>query len=138
MYINCYTDGPKISNISNQQDITEGNNLLVSTIVDANPVPKLVWWTKQNDANFRYDGFVLRITNINRKSSGNYSCYVMNTLAPSGMSEINITTQHTIFVNVVCKSKYGVFGEHFGTCLSYLYCGFIIISCIPNSVDFGS
>ncbi|XP_063416734.1 muscle, skeletal receptor tyrosine-protein kinase-like [Mytilus trossulus] len=95
--------GPVISNISNQQDIKEGNNLIVSPIVDANPVPKLVWWTKQNDPIFRYDGFVLRINNINRKSSGNYSCYVMNTLAPSGMSEINRTTQQTFSVNVVFK-----------------------------------
>lgn len=96
-----------ISNISNQHDITEGNNLIVSPIVDANPVSKLVWWTKQNDANFRYDGFVLIINNINRKSSGNYSCNVMNTLTPSGMSEINKTTHQKFSVNVqsrvVCK-----------------------------------
>ncbi|XP_063442035.1 hemicentin-1-like [Mytilus trossulus] len=95
--------GPMISNISNQHDITEGNNLIVSPIVDANPVPKFVWWTKQNDANFRYEHFVLIINNINRKSSGNYSCYVMNTLSPSGMSEINITAQQTFSVNVVFK-----------------------------------
>ncbi|XP_076110544.1 limbic system-associated membrane protein-like [Mytilus galloprovincialis] len=95
--------GPIISNISNQHDITEGNNLIVSPIVDANPVSKLVWWTKQNDANFRYDGSVLRINNINKNASGNYSCYVMNTLAPSGMSQINKTTHQTFSVNVVFK-----------------------------------
>ncbi|CAC5384794.1 unnamed protein product [Mytilus coruscus] len=93
--------GPMISNISNQYDITEGNNLVVSPIVDANPASKLVWWTKQNDENFRYDGFVLRINNIDRKSSGNYSCYVMNTLAPFGMAEINRTTHQTFYINVV-------------------------------------
>ncbi|XP_076109165.1 limbic system-associated membrane protein-like [Mytilus galloprovincialis] len=95
--------GPMISNISNQHDITEGNNLIVSPIVDSNPVYKLVWWTKQNNADFRYDGFVLRLISINRTSSGNYTCYVMNTLAPSGMPEINKTTHQTFSVNVEFK-----------------------------------
>ncbi|VDH97102.1 Hypothetical predicted protein [Mytilus galloprovincialis] len=95
--------GPMISNISNQHIIVEGNNLIVSPVVDANPVSKFVWWTKQNDADFRYDDYVLRINNINRKSSGNYSYYVMNTLTPSGMSDINKTTHQTFSVNVVFK-----------------------------------
>ncbi|CAC5360968.1 unnamed protein product [Mytilus coruscus] len=94
---------PLISNVSKNQNIIEGNNLEVSPIVDANPVAKLVWWTRQNDATFKYVGSVLKINNIYRTSSGNYSCYVMNTLTPSGMATINRTTHKTFYVDVVFK-----------------------------------
>ncbi|CAC5421801.1 HMCN [Mytilus coruscus] len=95
--------GPLISNISKHQDIIEGQNLIVFPIVDSNPVARLIWWTRQNGANFRYDGYVLRINTIQRTSSGNYACYVMNTLTPSGMNEINRTTRETFYVNVEFK-----------------------------------
>lgn len=101
-----YTDGPFISNITQHQNIVEGHNLEVTPIVDANPVAKLIWWTRQNDANFIYVGSVLRINNITRMYSGNYSCYVLNTFTPSGMDEINSTSQNMFYVNVVCKYMY--------------------------------
>ncbi|CAC5421802.1 unnamed protein product [Mytilus coruscus] len=105
--------GPLISNISKHQDIIEGQNLIVFPIVDSNPVARLIWWTRQNGANFRYDGYVLRINTIQRTSSGNYACYVMNTLTPSGMNEINRTTRETFYVNVESRNTAGVFSRRF-------------------------
>ncbi|VDI63056.1 Hypothetical predicted protein [Mytilus galloprovincialis] len=95
--------GPQLSNIVNQYDIIEGDNLIVSPMVDSTPVHGLIWWTKQNDTNFRHDSFVLKINQINRTSSDNYTCYVMNTITPSGMAKMNKTTQKTFYVSVQFK-----------------------------------
>ncbi|XP_063441913.1 neural cell adhesion molecule L1.1-like [Mytilus trossulus] len=95
--------GPHLSNIVNQYDIVEGDNLIVSPLVDSNPVHGLIWWTRQNDTNFRHDSSVLEINRINRTSSDNYTCYVMNTITPSGMAEMNKTTKKTFYVNVQFK-----------------------------------
>ncbi|XP_052063365.1 B-cell receptor CD22-like isoform X2 [Mytilus californianus] len=95
--------GPQLTNIVNHYDIIEGDNLIVSPMVDSNPVGELILWTRQNDANFRYNSSVLKINKINRTSSDNYTCYVMNTISPSGMAEMTRTTQKTFYVNVQFK-----------------------------------
>ncbi|XP_071174749.1 cell adhesion molecule Dscam1-like [Mytilus edulis] len=95
--------GPQLLNIVNQYDIMEGDDLIVSPLVDSNPVHGLIWWTRQNDTNFRHDSSELKINKINRTSSDNYTCYAMNTITPSGMAEMNKITQKTFYVNVQFK-----------------------------------
>lgn len=82
-------------------------------MVDSKPVHGLIWWTRQNDTNFRHDSFVLKINQINRTSSDNYTCYVMNTITPSGMAEMNKTTQKTFYVSVQCKCSFKIIKEFF-------------------------
>ncbi|VDI07194.1 Hypothetical predicted protein [Mytilus galloprovincialis] len=74
---------PAISEIQDH-NVTEGNDLQIYPVIDANPQPALLWWTSQN--NFTYYGNNLTITNVQRNSSGNYTCHVMNTLTPTGKS----------------------------------------------------
>lgn len=75
----------------------------MTPVVDAYPGVALVWWTTTNDTKSRYDGAVLTLNNIHRTLSGYYTCYVMNTLTPSGMSAINRKTWKTFYVNVQCE-----------------------------------
>lgn len=84
-------------------DITEGNNLTITPIIDANPYPVFVWWTHQNGDSFRYNDLNLTISNIQRNSSGNYTCHAMNTITASGHLPLNRTSEETFYVNVQCK-----------------------------------
>ncbi|XP_076107186.1 hemicentin-1-like isoform X2 [Mytilus galloprovincialis] len=88
---------PVISDIPDY-NVTEGNDIKLCPVIDANPQPKLLWWTRQHD--FIYYGSNLTIKNIQRNSSGNYTCHVMNTLTPSGKSPQNRTSQKMFYVNV--------------------------------------
>ncbi|CAC5419492.1 unnamed protein product [Mytilus coruscus] len=81
-------------------NVTEGNDLKIYPVIDANPQPSLLWWTSQNEPDFIYNGNNLTITNIQRNSSGNYTCHVMNILTPSGMSPQNRNSQKMFYVNV--------------------------------------
>ncbi|XP_063448060.1 B-cell receptor CD22-like [Mytilus trossulus] len=88
---------PAISEIQDY-NITEGHDLQIYPVIDANPEPTLLWWTSQNS--FTYYGNSLTFTNVQRNSSGNYTCHVMNTLSPSGKSQQNRTSQNMFNVNV--------------------------------------
>ncbi|CAG2232452.1 unnamed protein product [Mytilus edulis] len=82
--------GPQLSNIVNQYVIMEEDDLIVSPLVDSNPVHGLIWWTRQNDTNFRHDSSELKINQINRTS----------------VTTTPVTRYHTTSLEyVVCKRK---------------------------------
>lgn len=96
------SDGPLISNISNQEDIVEGQDLIIYPVVHSNPAHNVVWWTRQHDANLKYGRLVFIINKIQRNDSDNYTCHVMNTLKPSGLDSMNTTSEWIVYVNVQC------------------------------------
>ncbi|XP_052074677.1 B-cell receptor CD22-like [Mytilus californianus] len=81
-------------------NIEAGKTLTVTPTIDANPAPTAIWWTRENDISFIYHGLNLKITNIHKRDSNNYTCHVMNTLTPSGLSAQNITSITVFNINV--------------------------------------
>ncbi|VDI70101.1 Hypothetical predicted protein [Mytilus galloprovincialis] len=88
-------DEPVIS-VIHGNNITEGQTLYISPIIDSYPSPTYIWWTRQNDDSFLHIGTPLQIYNIQTKDSDNYTCIVMNTLTPSGLPSQN-RTSHRVF-----------------------------------------
>lgn len=84
-------------------NIEAGRTLTVTPSIDANPVPTSIWWTRQNNFRFIYHGLNLKITNIHTRDSDNYTCHVMNTLTPSGLSAQNRTSIKVFNINVQSK-----------------------------------
>ncbi|XP_063448058.1 uncharacterized protein LOC134727607 [Mytilus trossulus] len=90
---------PVISGIQDY-NIKAGRTLNVTPTVDAYPPPTSIWWTRQNDIKFVHFGWNLTIINIQEKDSDNYTCHVMNTLTPSGLSAQNRTSITFFNINV--------------------------------------
>ncbi|CAC5419490.1 unnamed protein product [Mytilus coruscus] len=91
--------GPVISRLQDH-NIEAGKTLTVTPSVDANPPSTTIWWTRQNNISFIYYGLNLTIINIHQRDSDNYTCYVMNTVTPSGLSAQNKTSKTVLNINV--------------------------------------
>ena len=88
---------PLVSNLT-QQDIIEGRNLSVTCLsIPGNPNNTSFSWTGVN--NFKNDGKILNLENINRNSSGNYKCTAENTYSDGTKGN----DSQTMVVNVLCK-----------------------------------
>lgn len=98
------SDKPVISG-SPDHYIEEGSTLKLSPTIDANPSPTFIWWNRENDTSFIYNGDPLIIKNIQQIDSGIYIVHVMNTLSPSGLAERNLTSQKMYNINVTGKLK---------------------------------
>lgn len=95
-------DPPVIFNITDHT-IKEGSILHITSTIDANPKPISVWWTRQNDSSFKYNGMNLTVNNIQRESSDYYICHAMNMITTSSHSIQNRTAEKIFKVNVLCK-----------------------------------
>lgn len=65
------------------KDLEEGENLLVTCNVTANPAPRTIEWYKIDDESFRQSGDILRINSVTATNQGNYVCKAVNFLAPT-------------------------------------------------------
>ncbi|XP_062602889.1 immunoglobulin superfamily member 10-like, partial [Saccostrea cucullata] len=87
---------PSVSSLSNHT-ILEGEDLLVTCNVTAgHPRSFVVFWTKADNPNFRFNGTTLIIYRIQRTSSGTYRCTAENYYNYLGKG----TSSQTMFVNV--------------------------------------
>lgn len=102
-----YTDPPTIKTLS-QQDIVEGRALLVTCqAVSGNPNSTTFYWTKVDNPGFRHNGSTLHIPNIQRTSSGTYTCSAENNYS----NKENGSDSQSMDVNVLCE----IFFYYFGT-----------------------
>ncbi|CAG2225744.1 unnamed protein product [Mytilus edulis] len=81
-------------------NIIEGNTLYITPFIDANPNAMSVWWTRQNDTSYIYNGMNLTISNIQRDYGDYYKCNAMNTITIPSQSTQNKTTEMLFKVNV--------------------------------------
>ncbi|VDI60502.1 Hypothetical predicted protein [Mytilus galloprovincialis] len=101
-------DEPVISGIQDY-NIEAGRTPNVTPTVDAYPLPSSIWWTRQNDIKFIYYGLNLTIINIQERDSDKYTCHVMNTLTPSGLSAQNRTSKAVLSINAQKNSNSKVY-----------------------------
>ncbi|XP_052712702.1 uncharacterized protein LOC128186825 isoform X4 [Crassostrea angulata] len=74
----CNQFPPKVKRLS-QQDIIEGRNLSVTCqATPGNPNSTTFYWTKVDNPGFSQKGSILQILNIQRNSSGTYTCTAEN------------------------------------------------------------
>lgn len=97
-----FVDPPVIIDIPDY-NITEGSILHINPTIDANPHPIAVWWTRQNDTSYIYNGMNLTISNIQRDYGDYYKCNAMNTINIPSQPTQNKTTEMLFKVNVQCK-----------------------------------
>lgn len=90
-------------NALSQQNITEGRNLSVTCqATPGNPSSTNVYWTKEDDQVFKQTEGTLKFPNINRISSGTYSCTAENIYSNGEMG----THIQSMVINVLCKYRY--------------------------------
>lgn len=83
-----------------QQHMIEGENLSVACLATpGNPRPTTVYWTKEEDPEFRQNGSILQLNSIQRNSSGTFKCTAENLYYDE---ERGIHSQ-SLVVNVQCK-----------------------------------
>ncbi|XP_052074122.1 B-cell receptor CD22-like [Mytilus californianus] len=90
-------------------NITEGKTLNITPIIDSNPSPTYIWWTRQKDDSYLHIGTPLKIYDIQTKDSDNYTCHVMNIIKPSGLPSQNRTSQSVfnVYVQLLSAGKSG-------------------------------
>lgn len=85
-----------------QKDIIEGRNLSVTCqTTPGNPSSTTIYWTKDFEG-FRQKGPTLQLPNIQRTSSGTYTCTAENNYS-NGEKGIH---RETIDINVLCKLRF--------------------------------
>lgn len=97
------SDQPVISEFQDHT-IAAGTTLTITPTIDANPLPLYIWWTRENNNSFIYNGETLIIINIKTTASDNYTCHAMNTLSPSGLPASNRTAVKMLNIHVRSKS----------------------------------
>ena len=98
-YVFIITDPPSILYLP-KQDINETSDFsIVCNATPGNPNKTTFYWTRQNDPVFKRNGSILHIPNIQRNSSGTYSCTAKNSY---NNTEMGIDTKNLI-VNVLCE-----------------------------------
>ena len=91
--------GPKVS-VPSSRDLKEGQNLVVSCNVTANPAPRSIEWFKKGDPNFRQNGDMLRIDRVTAANQGNYICRAVNLLVPTGEESSERSGNATVAVRI--------------------------------------
>lgn len=90
---------PKVKRLY-QQDIIEGRNLSVTCqATPGNPNFTTFYWTKVDNPGFSQKGSILQILNIQRNSSGTYTCTAENSYNNGEWG----THSQPLDVNVQCK-----------------------------------
>lgn len=90
---------PKVEALSTE-NVIEGNNLSkICNATPGNPNFTSFFWTKIDDTQFRQDGSILQLPNINRTSSGTYKCTAENKYS----NDKKGTSSQTMVVDVLYK-----------------------------------
>ncbi|XP_061182272.1 hemicentin-1-like [Saccostrea echinata] len=73
------TPEPPVAHQLSPKYLVEGTNLTQKCLYDVGKPPETtVYWISQGDNTFRQQGDTLRLTNVQRNSSGNYTCTAEN------------------------------------------------------------
>lgn len=91
--------GPIVS-VPASKDLAEGENLMVTCNVTANPAPRTIEWYKKDDDSFRQSGDILRINRVSAVNQGNYICRAVNFLAPTNQDGSDHIGNATVAVRV--------------------------------------
>lgn len=92
--------GPRVSVISSK-DVDEGEDVIVSCNVTANPAPVTIEWLKEGDDTFRQNGIdILRLNRVSAVNQGNYICRAVNILNPTGGEPSDRIGNATVAVRV--------------------------------------
>lgn len=82
------------------RDLEEGQDLLVTCNVTANPSPISIEWFREDDPSFRQSGDILRINRVTAANQGAYTCRAINILAPTNESSKERVGNATISVRI--------------------------------------
>lgn len=91
--------GPRVSVISSK-DVDEGEEIMITCNVTANPVPVTVEWLKEGDDSFRQSGNVLRLNRVTATNQGNYICRAVNILNPTNEDPSDRVGNATVAIRV--------------------------------------
>lgn len=92
--------GPRVSVISSK-DVDEGEDVIISCNVTANPTPVTIEWLKEGDDTFRQNGIdILRLNRVSAVNQGNYICRAVNILNPTGGEPSDRIGNATVAVRV--------------------------------------
>lgn len=96
----CSLSDPPTVNSLSQQNIIEGRELSVVCYAnDGNPSSTTFFWTKEDNPGFTQNQNTLRISSINRTSSGTYICTAQNIYNDRETGSNN----QSMVVNVLCE-----------------------------------
>lgn len=92
--------GPRVSVISSK-DADEGEDIVITCNVTANPAPVTIEWLKEGDDSFRQNGIdILRLNRVSAVNQGNYICRAVNILNPTGGEPSDRIGNATVAVRV--------------------------------------
>nr|XP_053645436.1 hemicentin-1-like [Cherax quadricarinatus] len=92
--------GPRVSVISSK-DVDEGEDIVITCNVTANPAPVTIEWLKEGDDSFRQSGVdILRLNRVSAVNQGNYICRAVNILNPTGGEPSDRIGNATVAVRV--------------------------------------
>ncbi|XP_071537068.1 hemicentin-2 [Panulirus ornatus] len=92
--------GPRVSVISSK-DADEGEDIVITCNVTANPTPVTIEWLKEGDDSFRQSGIdSLRLNHVSAANQGNYICRAVNILTPTGGDPSDRVGNATVAVRV--------------------------------------
>ncbi|KAA0198428.1 hypothetical protein HAZT_HAZT007763 [Hyalella azteca] len=91
--------GPIVT-VPASKDLEEGQNLVVTCNVTANPSPRTIEWYKVDDESFRQSGDILRINSVTATNQGNYVCRAVNFLAPTNQEGSDRVGNATVAVRI--------------------------------------
>lgn len=96
-----FKDPPFVTNLT-KQDIEEGLPLsVICGAIPGNPINTSYFWTSEDNKDFIIQlGATLRLSNIQRNSSGIYKCTAENTYSDGKKGKHSMS----MVVNVLCKS----------------------------------
>lgn len=91
--------GP-IVRVPSNRDLEEGQDLVVTCNVTANPAPMPIEWLKKDDPSFRQNGDILRINSVTAANQGDYICRAVNFLSPTNEEGSDRIGNATIAVRI--------------------------------------
>lgn len=92
--------GPRVA-VPVSRDVDEGEDVVVSCNVTANPAPIKVEWLKEGTDSFHRSGInVLRLNRVTAADQGNYICRAVNILNPTGGEPSDRAGNATVAVRV--------------------------------------
>ncbi|KAF2362074.1 Immunoglobulin-like domain [Trinorchestia longiramus] len=91
--------GPIVT-VPASRDLEEGQNLVITCNVTANPAPRIIEWYKVDDESFRQSGDILRINSVTAANQGDYVCRAVNFLAPTNQDGSDRIGNATVAVRI--------------------------------------